>query len=173
MVLEFPAPHIAVLKPNPTIARARKLSIVAVVIAAMVAVCLAAMATSRPGHKSVLETKIGVMTLVFFGATGVSLQMFRFMAGSTRGITFDRRQGMVWKEGRKLEPIWQGGLRLRDVASLELTTVGTLGLALEMVMSRPQGERARLIVDGNRDAMKANATELARFLNIPLNDHTA
>lgn len=156
---------------------------VAVFVAALAfpALVLVKMGVTRPGQ----EFRLGseslqhiLPMLIFFVCFGVVflVVIIRGALGGTKGITFDRRQGMVWKEARKLEPIWQGGLRLRDVASLELVTTPLRGMtcfALEMVMSRPQGERARLIVDGKRDAMKANAAELARFLGIPLADRTA
>jgi hypothetical protein len=176
MVLEFPAPHIAVFKPSPSLARKRKFAVMAAVVAA-VAAGLVMMIVQRPGHKLRLEPLIFVLVIpmAIFGSFGLTTAV-RSRSGTPRCITFDRRQGVVWKEARKLEPIWQGGIRLRDVASLELNTTPLRGVtcfALDMVMSRPQGQRARLIVHVNRDVMKADAGELARFLNLPLTDRTA
>jgi hypothetical protein len=181
MVLEFPAPHIAILKPSPIIARTRKFGAAAATVAALVAAGLVVMIVQRPGHDFRLESESlqHIFTLVLpmfiFGVIGLVIIM-RGTLGGIKRIIFDRRQGMVYKEARKLDPIWQGGIRLRDVTSLELTTTTIRGMtffALELVMSRPQGEKVRLIAHGNREAMKADAGELARFLSIPLADRMA
>jgi hypothetical protein len=182
MVLEFPEPHIAVLKPSPAIARTKKFSMVAVFVAALAlpALVLVKMTVTRPGHEFRLGSEslqhILPMLLLFVCFGVIFLVVIMRGTSGIKRIVFDRRQGIVWKEARKLEPVWQGGLRLRDVASLELSTAPVRGMtsfALDMVMSRPQGEKVRLIAYGNREAMKANAGELARFLNVPLADRTA
>jgi hypothetical protein len=177
MVIEFPAPHIAVLRPNPSLVRARKLGMVAFAVAVLAGICLPVLATYRSGHKSVIEAKFVFMMLSFFGAFLVVALVARSQAGSTKSITFDRRQGMVYKEARKLEPVWQGGIRLRDISAIELASAPSRGAIsmweLSLASSTRQDIRASLTKDANLDALRANAAELSRFLSIPFTDRSS
>jgi hypothetical protein len=107
-----------------------------------------------------------------FAAFAVGLTL-RFAAGSTKAITFDRKQGMVWKEARRLEPVWQGGIRLRDVSAIELAPAAHANHArweLWLVSSTRRDLRALMAADATPDNLRANAAELSRFLNIPFTD---
>jgi hypothetical protein len=196
MVLEFPEPHIAILKPmkgSLEVAHRFKLRLRLIAFAAMSWAISMGLLLYSSHHLN----EQPIVFLLFTGIVGIVLMVLALIimlidnvtgiVGFVKGIAmaigerfagkivFDHQQGTILRDARKLDPIWQGGLRLRDVASLELSTTSVQGMtcfALDMVMSRPQGEKVRLVAHGNRDAMRADAAELARFLNIPLADRT-
>jgi len=142
---------------------------------------LAKMVATRPGHEFRLDSEslqhilVMVLPMFIFGVVGLVVIM-RGTLGGTKRIVFDRRQGMVWQEARKLDPVWQGGIRLRDISSVELAPLpsraGAVLFELSLLSPRAGGQKASLATGANRDEFRINGAELARFLNVPFTDRS-
>jgi hypothetical protein len=178
MTLEFPAPHIAILKPSRAVTQARTMGFVALVMGfVMAAVLAAAIAAnlSGHGHKSVMLPKAMTLLLTFLFTVGVAFAVVIRRVRHSAKILFDRKQGMVWKEARSLEPVWQGGIRLRDVSAIELAPASgrSYRWELSLVSSTRRDLRAAIVSDVTPDGLRSNAAELSRFLNIPFTDRSS
>lgn len=175
-ILEFPAPHIAVLRPSRAIAQTKGLAILVAVSSAIMAAILVAKAVTvkaKPGD--LFAALVTILLLVFSLGLAVARRVHRGpLAGN---ITFDRRQGMAYKQARRLEPVWQGGIRLRDVSAIELVPAAQCAnqvrWELYLVSSARRDLRALLATDSMPDNLRTNARELSRFLNIPLTDRSS
>ncbi|MCI0499407.1 MAG: hypothetical protein L0Y36_06980 [Planctomycetales bacterium] len=114
---------------------------------------------------------IGGVVLVFIAVAGLKGKL------GTRKIIFDRRQKIVIKEARKVEPLFEGGLRLKDVAALQVCT-GKIGgskgsyttFELNLVLNKPAGERISLVNHSKGISLLEDARQLAEFLKLPLLD---
>lgn len=176
-VLEFPSPYTAILKPSRAVVQARTMGVVAFVMAAVVAAVLAAVIVSNPAHhrhQSVMVPKAMTLLLTFLFTVGAALAVVAKRVRGSAKILFDRKQGMVWKEAGRLEPVWQGGIRLRDVSAIELAQASgrSSRWELSLVSSTRRDLRALLVTDVIPDNLRADAAELSRFLNIPLCERT-
>ncbi len=140
-------------------------------LAPLIAVALVVLKQAHSVHKESWEKLVvfPLIPLVFFLVFGIVVSLYggRKVA---RGIVFDRKQGMVWKEARRLEPVWQGGIRLRDISSIELAPVqkraGVPQWELSLLSPRAGGLKASLVVSGNPDELRVHGAELARLLNV-------
>jgi hypothetical protein len=143
----------------------------------MVALLLAKMASSHHGHKfmTIQADALLVVPLLVFVIVGVTVAVAK-RGTRLKQIVFDRRQGMVVREARRLDPVWQGGIRLRDISAIELaparSRAGTPQWELSLVSARAGGRKASLAAGSDRDGLRANGEELARFLNVPFKDAT-
>jgi len=94
-------------------------------------------------------------------------------------IFFDRRESVIIKDSPKVEPVFQGGIRFRDVAALQIcsgivkdTKRVFKTFELNLVLSSPPGRRVSLISHAKEQDLRDDACQLAQFLNVPLLDHT-
>ena len=95
-------------------------------------------------------------------------------------IVFDRGQGLIVKKARKGDPFACNDLRLRNVAAVQLCSGiirGSEGnrktFELNLVLLKPAGERIRLLSRISEATIRADAQQLAKFLDVSLWDHLA
>lgn len=141
------------------------------------------------------------LVFVIIGLRGV----FGKTAFGMGAMVFDRRRGLAWKEGRTASSRWwvpgwlwrfapkvdrrlEEGLRLRDVAAVQicsgLTNVPEPGkpnyreltpywtFEINLVLSSPAGQRVHVASHAAEAALRYDARQLAEFLRVPLLDHS-
>ena len=127
---------------------------------------------------------ISIAPPVIFGIAGlvaVAWGLTGLMGKRDDGrVVFDRGQGLVVKKAREANSVASDDLRIRNVAAVQLCSgiiPGSEGdskvFELNLVLMKPAGERIRLLGRMNEATIRADAQQLAKFLDVSLWDHTA
>jgi|GEM_PF-6177307 len=129
-------------------------------------------------HRNALAIHIGIPQLIV--TCSIALIIFGWLGLSNKvKIFFDRRESIIIKDAREVEPVFQGGIRFRDVAALQICSGIVMNsnrefktFELNLVLSSPPGQRAHLISHAKEQDLRDDARQLAQFLKVPLLDHT-
>jgi hypothetical protein len=125
---------------------------------------------------------ITLVPLVIFGIEGlvvIWLGLAGVMGKRDDGrIVFDRRQGVIVKKARNGDPFLSNDMRIRNVAAVQICSGivhGSEGditrFQLNLVLLKPAGERIRVVNRMKEEAVRADARQLAKFLDVSLWDH--
>lgn len=94
-----------------------------------------------------------------------------------RQVVIDRQMGLLLRPGRKRDPLIGRGLPLRDIAAVQVCSGMTTGdsdsapfwmYEVNLVLSRPAGERVYVLSHADEKALRADAQKLAVFLGVPI-----
>jgi hypothetical protein len=185
MVLTFPTPDLAVFERSSA---ARNLCYVFFLAGFLdwVGAGIVWYVTGRmklPDPKGALIVHIGVPVLMIVFSIVPIIIGWLSLSGKIgpKKIFFDRRESMIIKDARKVEPVFQGGIRFSYVAAIQICS-GIVRdshshrefktFELNLVLSSPPGPRARLISHAKEKDLRDDARQLAQFLKVPLLDHT-
>ncbi len=183
MVLTFPAPDLAVFERSK---RAQNIWYIFLaagfldwIAAGIVWYITGRIKYSNPHAAFIVHTSVPVLiiafsiVIIFIGWLGISGKI------GPKKIFFDRRESLIIKDAGKQEPVFQGGIRFRDVAALQICS-GIVSndrnefktFELNLVLLSPTGQRVHLISHSKEDDLRNDAHQLAEFLKVPLIDHT-
>lgn len=180
-VVEFPAPNVAVVRPSkPAIRLAWILLLLG--IGALGCVGLAAylfFCVLKPGGvwgaagMAITLIPLMICALWLIPAGGEDL----LAVGGLVTTTIDKRGGHIWQEGKEADGAsLAAGRFTRDVAAVQICPLpvdGTdWGLEIDLVFSKPPGDRLSLMGHAKEKALRADAKALAEFLNVALLDHS-
>ncbi len=114
-----------------------------------------------------------MLMALFFGAIGTLGLKGKI---GKKVVVIDRGAGLMWEQRPGAHSPSSDAISLRDVAQVEIASrdVGFTAplFELNLVLSRPQGERVRLISRGDGESLRSDAKQLAALLRVPLQDRT-
>jgi len=93
-------------------------------------------------------------------------------------VVIHRGVGLIWEQRRGPYEPSNEAIRFRDVAELEIvpsfiaSNPPVAAFGLNLVFSRPPGERMKLIDCGDKEALRADAKQLAALVGVPLQDRS-
>jgi len=94
-------------------------------------------------------------------------------------VVLDRRRGVIAMQPHKTDRVAADDMRIRNVAAVQLCSAIIHGVegeqttffALNLVLRKPAGERVRILSRTREAIIRADAKQLAKFLDVPLWDH--
>jgi hypothetical protein len=180
MKLSFPDRDIAVFEPSRMVNLSWAIMVAAGVIDFIIAGGAAYFLHSlskTAGHEALKYASIiipaalavGGVVAILIGTAGLKGKL------STRQILFDRRRGIAVKEARKVEPAFEDGLSLKNVAAVQLCygkMMNSKGCEINLILNEPAGQRINLVSQLGKGALRNDAEQLAEFLKVPFIDST-